>query len=136
MSHNNSARAVLEQKIIASLPQLSHDELRVFDVQLERMLKIGRKNYGPLVLASEQRDWRKEFSDEFSDALFYMCAMTVAKQDARRERLECFKADRDYKRTNDALNEFAESAKTPIEATFEVRDGQIFELVPPGEVAP
>lgn len=86
-SEDTTARDALERSISARLALLSHDELRVFDVQLERMLKIGRANYSPLQLARDTRDWSTEVSDEMSDALFYMCARTVADNDRRREQL-------------------------------------------------
>jgi hypothetical protein len=84
----------LRASIIARLPQLSHDELRVFDVQLDRMLRIGRANYAPLNLSSDQRDWSSEIGEELSDALFYLCARHVAREDAKKERAVCAAADR------------------------------------------
>lgn len=92
--NNLSARDALQASIINRLPQLSHDELRVFDVQLDRMLRIGRANYAPLDLSQDSRDWSDEIGQELSDALFYLCARHVAREDAKRERRLCSIADR------------------------------------------
>ena len=94
MSPNLSPTDILRAIIIDRLPQLSHDELRVFDVQLDRMLRIGRANYAPLNLAGDQRDWSSEIGEELSDALFYLCARHVAREDAKKERAACAGADR------------------------------------------
>lgn len=109
-------RDALERSIASRLPLLSHDELRVFDVQLERMLKIGRQNYSPLELTNDRRDWNTEISDEMSDALFYMCARTVADNDKRREQL---------------AREAAEELRRSVTATFDVSDvdGSVHEVL-------
>ncbi len=90
---NDERTAALARTIAARLRMCSHDELRVVDVILERIMKVGRESYLPLDLARDDRDWSKEAADEFADALFYMAAHQVATSDRRLERLRCEAAD-------------------------------------------
>lgn len=65
------------------------DELRVLDVIVQRISGGGFEQYGGMVIAKDSRDFRKEASDEFADALWYMAAHVVSKTDERLERLQC-----------------------------------------------
>jgi hypothetical protein len=69
------------------------DELRVLDVILTRISGGGAEQYGGMVLATDHRDFVKEASDEFADALWYMAAHVVRTADERAERLACEAAD-------------------------------------------
>lgn len=51
--------------------QLRGDELRVLVAIAER-LAMGRKQYGPLVIDRDSRDWRKEASEEALDLSVYL----------------------------------------------------------------
>jgi hypothetical protein len=83
----------LASSIAIRLPLCSLDELRVIDVILERVLKIGRDSYAPLDLARDERDWGAEAAAELADTLFYVAAREVAANDRRLERLRCAAAD-------------------------------------------
>jgi hypothetical protein len=129
--HEPTPASTLRASIIARLPQLSHDELRVFDVQLDRMLRIGRANYAPLNLAGDQRDWSSEIGEELSDALFYLCARHVAREDAKKERAVCAAADRVWNAMvgPDGFGIVTEQAELPdAHATFDVVDGEVLEV--------
>jgi hypothetical protein len=110
----------LASSIAIRLPLCSLDELRVIDVILERVLKVGRDSYAPLDLARDERDWGREAADELADALFYLAAREVAATDRRLERLRCEAAD-EIARTN------------PVERGLaELRDAKPdFECAPP-----
>ncbi len=118
--------------IVARLPQLSHDELRVFDVQLDRMLRIGRVHYAPLNLANDQRDWSGEIGEELSDALFYLCARHVAREDAKRERAVCVGADRVWSAMvgPDGFGIVQERTEMPeVSASFDCDGGAVQEVL-------
>jgi hypothetical protein len=131
-SGNGGSSEALLASIVARLPQLSHDELRVFDVQLDRMLRIGRVHYAPLNLAGDQRDWSSEIGEELSDALFYLCARHVAREDAKRERAACAGADRVWHAMvgEDGFGIVTERAEFPeAVASFDCDDGAVNEVV-------
>jgi hypothetical protein len=65
------------------------DELRVL-VALAERLKAGRVAYGPLVVATDRRDWDREMRDELLDAIVYGTIgemATAAQQRAHAETL-------------------------------------------------
>jgi hypothetical protein len=130
----------IKDEVVSIVEQLSRDELRVFRYIGQRMLRLGRNKYGALDLANESRTWTREMAEEQSDRLFYDGCREVATEDRKAERLECFKHDRAYGSVDAALTSFVQASTsdtTPVEATFEIRDGQLFEIVPPGaEVLP
>jgi hypothetical protein len=69
----------------ARLESCSGDELRVVDRFLARLEK-GRRDYGPLDLASNHRsldDWRNDLAEEREDCLVYQAIIDVAEH-ARR----------------------------------------------------
>ena len=84
--------AKLFGRVVDLLAGMSHDELRVFHCIASRVHK-GREVYGPLDLSSDSRNWRGEAADERADLVWYDCCDEVAREDRRRERLECFVAD-------------------------------------------
>lgn len=86
-------RIALLRTMPARLALLSHDELRVIDTLVDRILKVGRESYAPLDLSRDERDWKAEAASEHADALFYLLCDEVSKNDARRERLYCEAAD-------------------------------------------
>ena len=53
------------------------DELRVVHTIVSRFMGLGRRNYGPLNLATDKRDFAKEMSEEAIDALIYWAAEVV-----------------------------------------------------------
>lgn len=93
LSVDNAAHDALANVIASRLHALSHDELRVVDVVVSRMLSIGRESYGPLMLDTTNRDWTAETAAELADAIFYVACRAVAANDARLERLRCEAAD-------------------------------------------
>lgn len=52
------------------------DALRVVEHIAARAV-LGCKQYGPLRLASDRRDWRKEAREEAADGLFYMTCLAL-----------------------------------------------------------
>ena len=56
--------------VSASLSGLGTDELRVLGFIAAR-LRMGREAYGPLDLATDRRDWRRERDEEAADLLVY-----------------------------------------------------------------
>lgn len=72
----------LSEYIAARLPACSLDELRVIEYVLAG-LEHGRAEYGPLDLASDERDWLRERAMECRDLLFYTAAHAVAEQRRR-----------------------------------------------------
>ncbi|MBX3222387.1 MAG: hypothetical protein KF795_17845 [Labilithrix sp.] len=52
------------------LELLGPDELRVVRFIAERLL-AGQEAYGPLRLATDARDWRRERDEELADAVVY-----------------------------------------------------------------
>jgi hypothetical protein len=144
---DTTARSALLRYIVGQLTtsDLSFSELKTVAVRVERLCKAVR-DYGHLDLATDRRNWKLEGAYEGVDRQWYEDANLVFDHDPafagiralreaekiqeRRERLRCFIADEQFKRVDVALGEL-------IEATFEVRDGQLHEIVPPGsEVLP
>ena len=67
-------RDLLYQDLVGRLARAGHDEQRVIDRVLAR-LELGRRRYGPLNLAGDRRNWRRERFEERLDALVYdVCA--------------------------------------------------------------
>lgn len=70
----NIARAAL----LEACGELNVDELRVL-VQIAKRMSKGRKAYGPLNLATDQRDQRQELLEELLDGCAYG-AMALIKE--------------------------------------------------------
>lgn len=66
------------------LAHCSRDELRVISRVLDG-IEIGRKIYGPMMLANDCRDFRREAAMEARDLLVYLAAHSVAEDHARGE---------------------------------------------------
>lgn len=64
----------------------SLDELRVID-RIFLRLELGRDRYRPLDIATDKRDWRREFADELLDAVVYDTIETIRASDAEHEKL-------------------------------------------------
>src|SRR5690242_15488229 len=60
----------------------SHDELRVLDVLLAG-LERGGDVYGPLILASDPRNWHHELAEEMRDAAIYRACILLSERDER-----------------------------------------------------
>jgi flavin-binding protein dodecin len=86
----------------------------------DRVLIVGRSRYSPWDASADARHIPRERDEEIFDAVIYAAMLVIKRRRERTERLRCFKADIDYRRTQDALDELA---------MFEVRDGQIHEVL-------
>lgn len=64
---------------------LEGDELRVL-VAIGERLTLGRRAYGPLVVAGDRRDWRKEAHEEALDLSVYLAIETLGRGVADTER--------------------------------------------------
>jgi len=65
--------------IAAALAMLGRDELKVV-LLVARRLAAGRKAYGPLRIAGDTRDWRREASEELLDATVYLAADVLRRE--------------------------------------------------------
>lgn len=72
-------------EIIALLRPASRDELRAFTVIARRVMGVGRKQYGPTIVANDTRDFRKEGADELADYMWYVALQEVRDADRREE---------------------------------------------------
>lgn len=71
MSQHTSEDLSLWAKLYEHARQLHGDELRVLSTLAER-LAMGRRQYGPLRIENDQRDWRKEAAEEALDLSVYL----------------------------------------------------------------
>lgn len=55
---------------------LEPDAIRVVERVVER-LRLGQKQYGPLDLATNPRDWKAEAAEELLDATAYLAMQSV-----------------------------------------------------------
>lgn len=65
-----------ESRLMANLPMCSDDELRVIDRFVQR-IHNARREYGPLRIKRDTRDYRHEAAAEAFDACFYLCLEDV-----------------------------------------------------------
>jgi hypothetical protein len=82
----------LARCVAGRLALCSEDELRVIDDLLGRLEK-GRDAYGPLDLATDDRDWAREEFEEQLDAALYRSFARIRRRDEQLERLRCEAAD-------------------------------------------
>jgi hypothetical protein len=77
---DNTARDALARSLCARLcdARRSHDELRVIDYVLEG-IELGADQYGPLNVAKDPRNFRRERAMECRDSLFYAAAEQIQK---------------------------------------------------------
>ena len=72
--------SVLRAKINASCTELDladdHDALQVIE-HIARRAVVGLRQYGPLKMATDKRDWRQEAREEAADGLFYMTCLAL-----------------------------------------------------------
>ena len=61
----------MRDKIDALLDKASPDELGVVLFVCERLIGLGRAQYGPLTLATDARSFDEELDEELADALVY-----------------------------------------------------------------
>lgn len=61
----------MKDKIDALLDKASPDELGVVLFVCERLIGLGRAQYGPLNLANDERDFDRELDEELADSLVY-----------------------------------------------------------------
>lgn len=60
----------LLDELSAAVAPLEPDAVRVL-VYIARRLLHGQEQYGPLQIANDERDWRKERAEEIGDLLVY-----------------------------------------------------------------
>jgi hypothetical protein len=61
--------------------KLAPDELRVL-LEVARRLKMGRRVYGKLDLATDRRDFQREAAEELIDAAVYSACLALRTRDA------------------------------------------------------
>ena len=71
-----SSTLLLRARIEALLPAMSPSELSVV-LEICTRVNGARETYGPLDLATDRRDWRRERANELFDAMFYECAASL-----------------------------------------------------------
>jgi hypothetical protein len=91
-SPRESRREAWARWIASQLVACSLDELRVIGVRVARLAR-ARSKYGPLNLASDPRDFRREAAEENVDRAFYLDCLLIARQDEEGEGLYCIAAD-------------------------------------------
>ena len=64
----------MKQQILRYLDRANEDELRVVLYVCERLLGIGREQYGALELANDPRDFDQEMAEEAVELLVYAAA--------------------------------------------------------------
>jgi hypothetical protein len=64
-------------ELVDAFEPLSGDQLDVVGWVIER-LAIGNERYGPLDLASDQRDFARERNEEIADALVYQACLALS----------------------------------------------------------
>jgi hypothetical protein len=127
---NGHARSApeIQTSLIRDTPLLSADEQAFMREIFDRVLIVGRSRYSPWDASTDSRHIPRERDEEIFDAVIYAAMLVIKRRRERLERLRCFKADEQYRRVDGAIGGL-------IEATFEVRDGQLHEIVPPGSEA-
>jgi uncharacterized ferritin-like protein (DUF455 family) len=71
----------LHASIIADTPRLGDDEARLIRLLYDRLLGVGRRDYGVWRAAQETRDMVKETRDELLDGVVYLCMDAVMRAD-------------------------------------------------------
>lgn len=61
---------------------LGADEIRVVEAVIAR-IRLGMERYGPLDIARNPKDWRKEASEEFLDGAIYLAMQAIRERDTR-----------------------------------------------------
>ena len=69
-------------RLIDTICKLNRDEMRVLLEIAERLLH-GQRQYGPLELARDRRDWKREAHEEFLDAAVYLAIRTTTQRGLR-----------------------------------------------------
>jgi len=70
------ARSQLLHQLGLYAEQLGRDELDVL-TRIAHRLVAGRRIYGPLDIATDRRDWRRERDEEAADYLVYQMVLTI-----------------------------------------------------------
>jgi hypothetical protein len=119
---NGHARSApeIQTSLIQDTPLLSADEQAFMREIYDRVLIVGRKRYSPWDASTDTRHMPRERDEEIFDAVIYAAMLVIKRRRERAERLKCFEADLEYRRVESALDELA---------TFEIRDGQIHEVL-------
>jgi hypothetical protein len=58
------------------IADMNQDELRVM-LRIAERLTMGRRQYGPLELAGDKRDWRAEGAEELLDGTVYFAIQSL-----------------------------------------------------------
>lgn len=69
------ARLERKQEAWLNVTGLNDDEVDILETIAQRMLKLGRKSYGPLDIATDKRDFGQERREEIFDALVYSAVL-------------------------------------------------------------
>ena len=65
-----------EVELFDVVRQLGEDEVRVLTA-IARRLAMGRRQYGPLDVQGDRRDWKREAAEELLDGCVYLAAETM-----------------------------------------------------------
>lgn len=77
MAETTALHELTERRKLADrAAEMSLDELRVLNFIATRIEK-GRKLYGRLVIADDNREWTIEKSEELADMLFYVACASL-----------------------------------------------------------
>lgn len=85
-------RQALARDLARRLMLASHDELRVVD-RIFMRLELGRERYGQLAIGADDRDWRRERSDELLDAVVYDTIEQIRADDLAHANLQAAAAE-------------------------------------------
>jgi hypothetical protein len=100
------------QYLIDRAPELSEDEALFMRKIFDRVLVVGRSRYKPWVALDDDRNLHREGDEELFDAVIYPAMLASKRDRERQQRLRCFIADEEFKRTDAALNAFIVAANT------------------------
>jgi hypothetical protein len=68
-----------QRQLVVDVNGLEPDAIRVVERIIQRLL-LGQKQYGPLDLATNPRDWRAEATEEFLDGAIYLAMQSCREQ--------------------------------------------------------
>jgi hypothetical protein len=81
-AHKELARHIRDS-ISMRLVDAGIDELRVVDFVVERLMGVGRKQYGELVLKTDKRNFSKELDEELLDAIVYIACARLKREESK-----------------------------------------------------
>lgn len=78
--HHRELRIAEKEDLVLLLERMNLDELAVMQEIAHALLGKGRDEYGPLNLATDKRDFRREAAEELRDWLVYDAADKVKRR--------------------------------------------------------